>query len=174
MAITDYTSYAEVRSACGLSTDDLPDETLALEMYSNVLDIKLGEVVLPDTPPGPGDLPTRFAEIKALPESSRSALEQKLYNLTRLYATYAVAVEVAVSLSMRAAKSISDSKTTLVRFSPESTYELVIDKLNDLLSAAKEGIENIADPGADISGYSSEYLSVVSPERDIVTGAYNK
>jgi len=166
MPITDYTSYDEVRSACGLSTDDLPDETLALEMYGNALDLRLGEVTLPDDPPGPGDLATRFAEIKALDESARTTLEQKLYNLTRLYATYAVAVEVATSLSMRAAKSISDSKTTLVRFSPESTYELVIDKLNDLMSTTRESIENIVDSSVDVS----EYVVVVSPDTDPVTG----
>ena len=166
MPITDYTSYDEVRSACGLSTDDLPDETLALEMYDNALDLRLGEVTLPDDPPGPGDLATRFAEIKALDESARTTLEQKLYNLTRLYATYAVAVEVATSLSMRAAKSISDSKTTLVRFSPESTYELVIDKLNDLMSTTRESIENIVDSSVDVS----EYVVVVSPDTDPVTG----
>lgn len=166
MPITDYTSYDEVRSACGLSTDDLPDETLALEMYDNALDLRLGDVTLPDDPPGPGDLATRFAEIKALDESARTTLEQKLYNLTRLYATYAVAVEVATSLSMRAAKSISDSKTTLVRFSPESTYEIVIDKLNDLMSTTRESIENIVDSSVDVS----EYVVVVSPDTDPVTG----
>jgi len=166
MPITDYTSYDEVRSACGLSTDDLPDETLALEMYGNALDLRLGEVTLPDDPPGPGDLATRFVEIKALDESARTTLEQKLYNLTRLYATYAVAVEVATSLSMRAAKSISDSKTTIVRFSPESTYELVIDKLNDLMSTTRESIENIVDSSVDVS----EYVVVVSPDTDPVTG----
>jgi hypothetical protein len=166
MVITDYTSYDEIRSACGLSADDLPDATLSLEMYANTLAIRLGEVSLPSVPPGPGDLAARFIEIKTLDESVRTELEQKLYDFTRLYATYAVAVEVATSLSMRAPKSVSDSKSTLVRFSPESTYELVVEKLTGLLSSTKKLIENIAGSSTDVS----DYFAVLSPDKDVVTG----
>lgn len=167
MDITDYTTYDEVRSTCGLSTDELPDTKLAEEIYANVLSLALDDVVVPDDAPGPGPLDSRYLEIKALDPTARSTKEQKLYDLTRIFSTYAVAYEVVVSLSMRAPKSIGDSKSSLVRFSPESTYELVIDAIRSRLDDIKQKIEEINDSAVS----SISYMGVVSPATDRVTGS---
>ena len=166
MVITDYTSYAEVRSTCGLSTDELPDSELALEMYANSLALALDDVSVPDDAPGPGPLSTRYLEIEAISEGSRTAKEQKLYNLTRLFSTYAVALEVVTALAMKAPKSVSDSKASLVRFSPESVYRDAIDRITEKFDDVKSRIENINSD--TITAFN--FLKVVNPATDRVTG----
>jgi len=167
MDIIDYTSYNEVRSTCGLSSDELPDTLLAEEIYANTLELSLNDVAVPDEAPGPGPLSTRYLEIALIAELSRTVKEQKLYNLTRIFSTYAVAYEVVVSLSMRAPKTISDSKASLVRFSPESTYELVIEAIRAKLDDTKTKIESINESAVS----SMSYMGVVSPSVDRITGA---
>ena len=165
MAITDYTSYDEVRAACGLNSDDISDATLSLELYWNALSLQLGSVDLPDDPPGPGPLASRFLVIKAKDPATRTVEEQKLYDLTRKFSAVAVALEIPLSLT--AAKSLSDSKTTQVRFSPESAYQDVREVLVDTLESLKDDLENIVSGEEDYF----QYLSVISPESDPVTGA---
>ncbi len=165
MLITDYTSYNEIRSTIGLSTSELPDTKLVEEIYANSLELALGDVTLPDEAPGPGPLATKFVTIAAIAEATRTTGEQKLYNLTRMFSTYSVALEAAVSLSMKAPKTVSDSKASLVRFSPESTYLIVIEEIKGKLDDLKQKIENI-----NVTTVTTlSYMAVASPDTDVVT-----
>jgi len=167
MDITEYTSYDEIRATCGLSLKELPDSELSLELYQNILALELGDISIPDETPGPGPLDTRFLVIKAItPVTARTTLEQRLYDLTRVFCTYVVSLEVVVSLSMKAPKSISDSKASLVRFSPESTYKDVISRIEQMLGDIRGKIENISESTVD----TLPLLSVVSQSTDPVTG----
>lgn len=165
MNITDFTSYAEVRQAVGLSIKELTDVDLSAEMYANSLQIYLAKVTLPDEAPGPGPLETRFAEIVLITEGTRTAKEQELYNLTRLYATYAVAHEAAMSLSTRTPKTISDGKHTLVRFSPESVYQTTLENIKKRLEDLKLQLETIAVS----STYLIPALTAIKPAVNVVT-----
>lgn len=167
MDINTYTSYNEVRTTVGLSIKELTDVILAEEIYANALELALGDVDLPDEAPGPGPLATRYVEVEAIDEATRTVKEQKLYNLTRMFSTYAVALEVVVSLSMRAPKTISDSKSSLVRFSPEATYIIVIDEIKGKLDDLKSKLENINETTVT----SLSYMRKVEPDFDPVTGA---
>ena len=166
MDITNYITFDEVRTTCGLSTDELPDTELRLEIYQNVLSLALTGVELTDELPGPGPLDTRFIEIKAIKESSRTALEQRLYDLTRVFCIYTIALEVVVSLSMKAPKAISDSKATLTRFSPESAYKDVIERIEGVLKETRGKIEEIVTTTVNALIFSR----VVTPATDVVTG----
>ncbi len=166
MLITNYTTYDEVRATCGLSAKELTDAELAMEIYGNVLSLALDGIDLPTEAPGPGPLDTRFLEVEAIAEGSRTASEQKLYDLTRVFATYTVALEAVVSLSMKAPKAISDSKATLTRFSPESVYKDVIARIEKVLGDVSGRIENIAETTVDPLPMSR----VLSPTIDPVTG----
>jgi len=165
MPITDFTSYPEVRITLGLSTDELPDTDLALEMYANTLQLRLREVSLPDAEPGPGPLDTRFTTIKAIPEGTRTAAQQNLYNLTRLYSTYVVANAVAVALSTLTPKMESDGKRTLTRFSPESVYERTGTNIVKEMANLRLQIESISTTPAV-----RPYMTAVPPIYDPVTG----
>ncbi len=163
--ITDFTSYNEVRSTVGLSIKELPDSELSSELYVNRLEISLASVTLTSDPPGPGPLQTRFLELLYL--STRTGDEQLLYNLTRLFATYSVALEAVVSLSMKAPKQISESKASLVRFSPESAYKDVIAEIKGKLADTKSQIESLGSSTVS----SLNLLRTVAPTVDPVTGA---
>lgn len=167
MDILDYTSYGEIRTTCGLSSDELPDSVLSQEIYANVLEEALDDIVLPTEDPGPGPLDSRFIVIRDTAEGSRTAKEQKLYNLTRMFCAYSVAYEAVTSLSMRAPKAVSDSKVSLTRFSPESTYKDVISTIRNRLDNLKSKIENINNTEVT----SLPYMTVVTPDTDPITGA---
>jgi hypothetical protein len=163
MDITDYTTYNEIRSSVGLASKELTDVELAQEIYANRLDLNMGKIDLTETG-FTGTLKANFATIAAKAEIDRTSDEQELYNLTRLFSTYTVAYEVAVSLSMHA-KSLTDSKASLTRFSSESSYKLVKEALKNQISDIKDQIENI---GVDTTT-SLTYLSVITPDTDVVT-----
>lgn len=162
--IVDYITYDEVRTTAGLSTDELPDSLLALPIYASALELELDSVVLTSDPPGPGPLKTRYLQLEGLP--SLTPDEQRLYNLTRMFCAYAVAVEVTTSLSMRAPRTLSDSKATLTRFSPESAYRDVIEALKLRLQSLKTSIS--AFGGGSSTNYTLIYA--VKPSYDPITG----
>jgi thymidine phosphorylase len=102
MAITTYTSYAQVRAVLGVSDKELSDATLALEMYDLGLKADLQDI---------GDnLVTEFA---ALSTPTGDAL--KFQEAVKLFATYAVAQQLASSLPLFAPKMITDGKAGVTR-----------------------------------------------------------
>lgn len=154
--IGDYTSYDEVRATVGLSSDELPDSTLALEIYANALELELDSVTMNAGVP----LKTMFTSL------TTSAADQYIYNLTRMFATYAVAIEVATSLSMRAPKTISDSKVSITRFSPEATWQDVIEALSLKFKSMKTRLEAIGATATAVP----DYIFRIVPDYDPVTG----
>lgn len=156
--ITDYTSYAEVRSTVGMSEDTLPDSVLALEVYANTLELALDSVTIAEAALNP--IKTKFLDLDSTTDSTP-------YNLTRLFSTYTVALEVAVSLSMRAPKTLSDSKVVLTRFSPEATWQDVITAVKEKLGQIKDDLESI---GATTTKVANPYINAVKPAYDPVTG----
>lgn len=157
--ITDFTSTDEIRSTVGLSSDHLPDDVILLEIYSNVLELALDNLDMSD--PALTPVKDEFFNWGNDPDKTDA------YNLTRLFATYTVALEVATSLSMRTPKSHSDSKVTLTRFSPENTWRDVIEAIKGKLIDITNNLENVGSSDADeqISMFSS-----VKPAYDPITG----
>jgi hypothetical protein len=166
MDLLDYITYDEIRTTVGLSSDELPDATLALELYTNALEIGLDSVDMSASTVGTGTLISRFNTVSAMSDTSRTTDQQKLYNYTRMYSAYTVGLEVAISLSMRAPKDISDSKVTLTRFSPENTWRDVVNELKDKVATVKTLLESIAAPVIE----APLYFKAVKPLYDPVTG----
>lgn len=166
MDILSYTTYDEIRQVVGLSVMELTDAELGAEMYANSLQLRLRGITLPDTDPGPGPLDSRFLDIKQINEASRTAPQQELYNLTRLFSTYAVAYEVSISLGLRTPKTESDGKRTLTRFSPEAAFMDTARNILRMLDSLKQQIELFADPVA----VTLPLLTVIPPAIDVVTG----
>lgn len=165
MAITDYTSYREVRTACGLTEHDISDVMLGDSLFSDELYVAMLDITLPDVDPGPGDLATRFDEISAIAENLRTDKEVHLLVLTRLFSTYLVASVVCKSISLSAAKLRSDGKTVDSRFSTDLALSLVRDSIFNSVVKYKRGIENINS--SDPATY--ELITVVKPTTDVVT-----
>lgn len=119
MLITDVTTYDEVRSALGVSQDELTDETLALPFYAAALEAELEEI--------DEDLLADYIIVEAIPEGTRTTAEARFVKAMTLFAPYAVAVQLTSSLPLFAPKAISDGKATLTRHS-ESPHKLTIER----------------------------------------------
>lgn len=114
MTLLAYTSYAEIRATLGVNDEELSDETLGLSMYASDLASELDDVSL--------QLRTKFKEAVDTAEASRTADQQRLIDITKLFATYTVAKLLTGSLPMFGPKSVGDSKTEVSRFN-DSPYK---------------------------------------------------
>jgi len=158
VTITDFTTYDEIRSTVGMSIDELPDASLALGIYANTLELALDSLTIAQTNLNP--IKTVFNTLD--PDTDSTA-----YNLTRLFATYTCALEVAISISMKAPKTLSDSKVTIGRFSPEATWQDTIKAITERLGKLRTDIEAI---GSTSTATQPDLMTAVAPSYNPVTG----
>lgn len=118
MVITDYTTYADIRAALGVSEDDIEDATLALSLYADYLQGELEDIDL--------TLTSVYATVKA--EAAPSDAQKRFLATCRLFSTFAVAKQLTASLPLFAAKNVSDGKATVGRF--DNPYKDVIASVN--------------------------------------------
>lgn len=111
--ITDYTTYAEVRSALGVPVDELADPTLALNMYALALDAALKRIS--------AALPADYQAIKIKTEETRTAPESDVLNAVQLFAVYQVATELT-GLPLFSPKQVTDGKAGFSRYA-DSPYK---------------------------------------------------
>jgi len=152
--VLDYTSYPEIRATIGLSIDELPDAELELEIYANSLEIEMDSLTLIDATHNP--IKEKFFDLDPDDDST-------VYNQTRIFATYSVALEAAISLSIKTPKSLTDSKVGYSRWSSESAFK-------DVIAAIRARIGDIT---GDLEGTSTEALplfAVIKPDYDPVLG----
>lgn len=107
MSVLDYTTYAEIRAALGVSATELPDTVLAVPMYATLLDLDLESVS------ANGGIPALYATVAA--DTSRTAQEQRFYDLTRLFASYSLAKNLLSSLPLFSVQSLTDGRAEFHR-----------------------------------------------------------
>lgn len=108
MILTDFTTYDEIRAVLGVSDEEIENATLALPMYATELEfalIDIGEDVI-----------TEYETIAAIAEGSRTTVQQRYYNVVRLFSSYVVAKSLLTSLPMFGFKSVGDGKADTERF----------------------------------------------------------
>lgn len=115
MALTSYTSYADIRAALGVSEKDLADQTLALPLYSNHLAVAMARLA-------PG-LATQVDA--ALAASAPTDPQKQLRVFAQLYATSEVARFAAGRMPMFAPQQVSDGKASMARFG-DSPYKQLL------------------------------------------------
>ena len=128
MALTTYCELDEVRAALGVSDVELSDAVLSLPVYEIGLARELTRVSV--------SLPVAFSTALAVAEGTRTAAQQALIDATHLFAVYAVARQVGVSLGAMAPKDIGDGKATMSRFS-DSPYKDVLDRVDALYGSVR-------------------------------------
>ena len=160
-AITKYTSFDDIRAVLGVSTEELEDVTLSLDLYSNYLQMELEDVDL--------TLPDTYVTVKALPLPI-TAVQERFLQSVRLYATYSVAKHLTASLPLFSAKSVADGKATVQRFDnpyKDTIAEVVrqCDKMRTRLIAALTAIGSTQAAATTLN-----YVTVSTPSTDPVTG----
>lgn len=161
--LIDYTTYNDIRSALGVSTDELEDVTLLLEVHDNHLQFELEEVN--------ANLASAYATVVAIASASRTAAQAKLYRATRLFATLAVANSLAGSLPMFGPKDISDGKAMVSRFA-DAPYKAVIKSVQGQYEVNRDRVKQ-AYAELNLSSSVStarSYLSAARPVADPVVG----
>jgi hypothetical protein len=164
MALTDYTTYVEVRATLGVSDKELTDVTLSLDMYGHALVADLEDIGL--------NLPTDFATVLGMNEDERTGAQQRFYSAVRLFSPYAVAVQLASSLPLFAPKSLTDGKAGFSR-DANSPYKTAIENARQQFDRNRQ---RLADRYGDFVGGATAaeirpYFTVVTPAIDPVTGA---
>lgn len=124
-AITDYVSYSEVRATLGLSSTELPDTILSLQLYADQIELALADV---DT--GLVDL-YETTKIVATP----TADQLKFLRVTRLYVAYKLAQILCTSLPLFSVKSLKDGKAEFTR--NDAVYQDTLDSVNMMLEDLK-------------------------------------
>ena len=159
--ITEFTSYADVRAALGVSEDDLEDGTLELDLYADMLEVEFEDVS--------ATFLTTYAAAQSVDTPTEA--QARFLKATRLFATYAIAKHCCASLPLFAAKDVTDSKATVTRFdSPyRDTVKSVLDQYGRLRNRLATALAALAAPTT--LSVAKTYFSVVSPATDPITGS---
>lgn len=161
MALAPYTTYADVRAACGVTEEEVPDAVLSLQLYELTLlrDLK-------------GVSASLAADFGAWSADGAPALQQAAASAVKLFATYAVARTLSVGLPLAAPKDIGDGKATLARFA-DAPYRAVIERVQaeyeKALAELRSAVEALSG-GSTSTSYGSTFL-VSSPSFDPVLGS---
>lgn len=161
--LTEYTTYAEVRAALGVSEEEIDDTTLELQMYESLLEEDLDAVS-----------PIVRTTWLALPEdeSLRTADEVKFAQRLRLYSTYSVAAELLTSVELFGYLKVADGRASTER-RPQA-FDTI--KANVLAMQVKARAWLLASlellvPGTPVTPAGTiSWTSSVAPATDPVTG----
>lgn len=164
MALLDYMTYDDVRAALGVSSDEITDATLSLDLYSNGLDQEIDDIS-----PTLGD---EYLVIKDLDLDGMSPIQKSLYKATRLYAVYALArQQLGTALAMFAPKDITDGKTATGRASG-ATYEETLANVTSYYEGVRKRLVQVYKDfkSEGTTETRMQFLGISSPSTDPVTG----
>lgn len=133
MALTDYTSYDEVRAVLGVSDEELENATIALPIYDAQLQMQF-EDMHPDL--------VALWEAAKIADPQTSA-QKRLARILPVFASYAVASNLLMSLSMFAPKKITDGRAEVERVT--DPYKHLRAELPIAFQGIKNRLEDILD-----------------------------
>lgn len=131
MSLTTYCEFDEVRSALGVNDLELKDSVLALPVYEMGLVRELNKIST--------SLTAAFSSIVAKSLASRTENELALSDSVHLFAVYAVARQVGISLPVFAPKDVGDGKATVSRFAGEP-FKATLEGVDSYYQIAREGL----------------------------------
>lgn len=163
MNLTNYTTFDDIRAALGVTSDELGDDTLGLDLYPANLEMELEDVDV--------NLLAAFNATALIAEGTRTDAEKRFYSTTKLFATYAVARQLGAALPLFAPKDVTDGKAAVGRFASnpykdtlkalEAQYGYVKGKLVAAYAALSAGTK---------VSVTQIFMGVSSPSSDPVTG----
>jgi hypothetical protein len=163
VAITDYTSCNDIRAVLGVTSDELDDTTISLDVYRFNLDSEFEDIHL--------SLKSSFATVKAVAELTRSETEERLYRTVNMFATYAVARQLLGALPLFSPKEITDGKAGMSRYASDpykETMKRVEKQYETARARCSKALEGYLTTFSS-NRVSRPYMGVVSPATDVVT-----
>jgi hypothetical protein len=162
--ITDYTSYAEIRAALGVSSKELPDATLALPLYETILLQDIGDAST--------TVDAAYLVVAALPSINRTPNQVKLYTAMQAFAAYQTASNLLSALPLFAPQAIKDGRAELARQDDPfaETREGVMSMLSKLRKRLIDAEAVLANAQAVAYTLPYAFTSAVGLGTDPVTG----
>jgi hypothetical protein len=152
MALTDYTSFAEVRAVLGVSEDEITDATLGLPIYDFALSetySDISDLLLP-----------ALDASKAVPTAARTPAQIKLLRVANLYTAYSLAHTLLTSLPMFSYSRVTDGKAEVQR----------IDKWEDLREGVAANLGELKPKlRSALAAVDSNYLLAAATPTPIMT-----
>lgn len=134
MDITQYTTCDEVRALLGVSSDEIEDGTILLEVYATGLEADLRGI-------SPQLMAEYASSTAATPPSDNQTW---LVKSVRAFAALSLAKQLCPSLPMFAPKDISDGKANISRWA-SSPYEVTIDAVTARFSVLRDQVSTALD-----------------------------
>lgn len=162
MSLINYTSYDDIRAALGVSDEELEDDTLGLTLYEDHLKAELDDISY--------GLDPFHATLEAVPETDLDPAQKRFMMAARLFATYATARTLTVTLPVFAPKTIEDGKARMERHA--DPYKATIQAINSEYERWRNRLKDAFLALGETSAVNTRrtYLSVVSPASDPITG----
>lgn len=107
MTILDYTTYDEIRATLGVSATELADTVLSQTQYAVVAVTELEDVNT--------GIPDLYTTISAISSGSRTVAQQRFYDYSRLFVTYAIARNLLTSLPLFSVARLTDGRAEFER-----------------------------------------------------------
>lgn len=166
MLITEYTTFEEVRAALGVSDDELEDDQINLPMYGDMLQIDLEDVHV--------NVPSVYVAAKQAVEAGSASDDQRRFaQAAHLFATYAIARQLAGTLPLFSPEQITDGKAMIRRSQSDSPYKMAVDTVNREFARFRGRLDQmfaVVNSSSGTTTAAKSFLSVVSPGADPVTG----
>lgn len=163
MYVTDYTTYAEIRAALGVAEEEVEDDTIALPLYGDTLQIDLEDIHV--------NLPSSYETIKQL--SVPSDDQKRFLQAAHLFATYSVARQLASALPLFSPEQIGDGKAALRRSAQENPQQKVIEAVNTQYARFRSRLDqmfSVVNSSTSMGAVSKAYFGAVVPSSDPITG----
>lgn len=161
MSLLNYTTYADVRAALGVTDEELEDEVLGLQLYEDHLSYELSDIH-----PDLDALHTTLESTSVL-----TSAQERFMLACRSFATYAVAQALTSTLPMFGPKSIEDGKARMERFN--DPYKATIEAVSKAYATWRSRLE--AAYGTLSSSQTSTttrvYAVASTPAYNPITGA---
>lgn len=158
--LTDYTTYADIRAALGVSEEEIEDVTLGLALYDTLLSEDLLAVD-----------PLLVSTFTALPSTGRTPEQARLAALTSLYATYAVAHRLTDSVELFGFLKVADGRASTERAKEafdnlRTNIAAMLSRLRSTLLAALQ----LVVPSTVVTATTTSWVSSTGIALDPVTG----
>lgn len=161
--LLDYTTYADIRAALGVSEEEIDDATMGLDIHLTLLEADLDDLS-----------PELLVTWNALPAPDvRSTPEAKFAAMLKLYSTYAVAFNLLGSAELFGFLKVGDGRASTERV-PEAYVSLKtsVTAMYMRLRARLLGALQVLVPGAVVlTATSVSFISAVSIASDPVANA---
>lgn len=161
MSLSNYTTTDDVRGALGVSSDELEDDVILLQLYEDHLKSDLDDISF--------DLDTLHATLEG--QAVLTSAEERFMRYARLFATYSVARALTGTLAMFGPKSIEDGKARVERFADpyKDTIKAVAAEYDRWRKALQEAFIALGQVGS--VSVRRPYVLGVAPSTNPITNA---